>query len=126
MRSTATRMADPDHRIASEIRAARAYAGMSRKQVGDAIGVSPWTIGNWERGEWEDQPPRIAMLEAIARACQIPDVWQAAGFLAEPDSITPLEALVRVQQLLLTLSSAGPGEPHSEESRGLGGGGAAS
>jgi transcriptional regulator with XRE-family HTH domain len=112
-------MADPDHRIAKQIRAARAYAGLSRQQVGDALGMSPYTIGNWERGEWKDQPPRLPMIEAISRICGIPDLWVAVGFLAEPEEISPLEAQIRLEALLSRLST-GPSGSQSEQAPGQG------
>lgn len=60
-----------DHQIAREIRAARAYAGMSRKGLGDAIGMSPAAIGDWERGDFTREP-KPPMLEAIAEATGVP------------------------------------------------------
>lgn len=106
-------MADASHHTARQIRAARAYANMSRLKLGRAIGVSDETIGRWERGDWKKDAPRLPMLEKIAQVTEVPDVWVAAGFLSEADEISPLEALVRVQELLSRLSSE-PGDTQPE------------
>lgn len=63
--------AGPDHAIAREIRAARAYARMSREGLGKELGVSDATIGDWERGDFTREPP-LAMLAAIADATGLP------------------------------------------------------
>lgn len=75
----------PNHPLPSEIRAARAYAGMSRKQIGDALGVSAQVVGRWERGKFK-RPPASAMLEAIARATKPPHEFQfvVTGQAARP------------------------------------------
>lgn len=70
-----------NHRLAREVRAARAYAGLSRKQVADATGLSADTIGRYERGKFKRTPTK-SVLDAIARACEIPQAYLDAGFLA--------------------------------------------
>ena len=60
-----------DHPIAREVRVARAYAGLSRAQVGALIGVSGQTIGAWERGDFT-QEPASGMLEALALKVGLP------------------------------------------------------
>lgn len=109
-------MANPDHRIARQIRAARAYAGMSREQVGQALGVHEQTISRWERGAWKEKPPRLPMLEKIAQVTGIPDLWIAAGFLSEAEELSPLEAQARVLELLAQLTSE-PGDTRPGASR---------
>ena len=47
------------------MRGIRVLRGMSRSQVAEAIGVTPETIGRWERGESE---PTRAYLISMARA----------------------------------------------------------
>lgn len=75
-----------DHPLPSEIRAARAYAGMSRKQVGDALGVSAQVIGRWERGQFA-RPPAQAMLEAIARATNPPTAFEFVSTVSVRPSV---------------------------------------
>lgn len=55
----------PDHPIARELRAARAYSGKSRLQIAGAVDISADTLGGWERGAFTRDPPR-PMLAAIA------------------------------------------------------------
>ncbi len=71
-------------RLAREIRAARAYADLSRDQVAEAVGLDPGTIGRYERGEWKRSPNK-AILDGIARATGIPQHYLDAGFLAPED-----------------------------------------
>lgn len=74
-------MATPkENQIAREIRAARAYAGWSRDQLGKAIGVSGQTIGKWERGDFTRQPAD-GMLRAILDTTKLPERLTA---LADP------------------------------------------
>lgn len=75
----------PQRRLAKEIRAARAYADLSREQLGEGIDLSADTIGRYERGEW-DKPPIAPVLKAIAETCDIPAAYLAAGFLAPEPS----------------------------------------
>jgi transcriptional regulator with XRE-family HTH domain len=71
-------------RLAREIRAARAYADLSREQVATEIGLDHGTVGRYERGEWK-RPPNKAILDGIARATGIPQHYLDAGFLAPED-----------------------------------------
>lgn len=87
---------DPQHPAARAVRAARAYKGLSRSQLGQRVGVAAETIGRWERGEWREGPPRIAMLEAVARASGILElVNQMAGYEAEADPARRFAAAAR-------------------------------
>lgn len=65
----------PDNPIARELRAARAYAGMSRQQLGAKIGISKDALGDWERGDWVREPA-LAMLEAVARHTGVPTSFE--------------------------------------------------
>jgi transcriptional regulator with XRE-family HTH domain len=75
---------DPTRRIAREIRAARAYADLSRAQLAVAVDLGAETIGRYERGHWT-RPPRSIVLRAIAEKTNIPAAYLAAGFLAPED-----------------------------------------
>lgn len=75
---------DATRRLAKEIRAARAYSGLSREQLAKAVDRVGDTIGSWERGEWED-PPGPLLLRAIATETGIPSAYLEAGFLAPED-----------------------------------------
>ncbi len=73
---------NPDHdRLARHIRAARTINGLSRQDVAAALGVSAFTIGRWERSDYT-RPITAPMIDAIARACGIPDRWREDGFLS--------------------------------------------
>lgn len=91
------------HEVAKRIRAARAYAGISRLALGRAVELSAEQIGRYERGAWKDGPPRRPMLDGIARACGLPievfdvDIARFAeikrlpeGVAAVPDPLPPL------------------------------------
>lgn len=73
--------AGPDDPLARHIRAARAYANMSRDQIGNAVGVDGTTVGRWERGEWKKGPPRAAMLREVARITGVPEEFMFSGFV---------------------------------------------
>lgn len=72
---------DPTRRLARDIRAARAWSNRSRLEIGRHVGLSDEQIGRYERGEWID-PPKLAVVRAIAEFTQIPQAWRDAGFLA--------------------------------------------
>lgn len=46
----------------------RDAAGLTQREVGEAIGVSEYAVGAWERG---DNSPTVAALRAIERACEM-------------------------------------------------------
>ncbi len=90
------RNADYDHPAARAVRAARAYAHMSRKQLGDEVGVVAGTIGRYERGDWREGPPRISLLEGIARATKINElVDDLLATSAEKDPARRFAAVAR-------------------------------
>jgi transcriptional regulator with XRE-family HTH domain len=55
--------------IAKRIEAWRKWAGLSRADLADMIGVSVQTIRNWEQGT---HPPTLKHLEQVAAAVEIP------------------------------------------------------
>jgi transcriptional regulator with XRE-family HTH domain len=57
------------------------------------IGVSPVTLGNWERGQFKELPKK-GMLEAIAHHCGVPVEWMATGF---PDAATRFATTARTE-----------------------------
>ena len=90
-------MADgnPDHAAARAVRAARAYSGMSRKQLGELVGVDEVTIGRYERGEWRSGAPRLAILQAIARATELDGFLELVSGLEDPDPAKRFAAVAR-------------------------------
>lgn len=109
---------DPDHPVARAIRAARKYAGLSREQLGEAIGVGPATIGRYERGEWEREGPRQAALEGIGRATGIHEMLDVFG---EPDSEQRfLRATRREAERHYKRPESDPEEPASGDDPGEG------
>lgn len=85
---------DPLHPAARAVRAARAYANMSRTQLGALVDVKPGTIGRWERGDWKDGPPRAPMLEKIARETEVYRMVEDLG-AGEPDPAKRFAAVAR-------------------------------
>lgn len=65
--------------LARAIDAARAWADLSREQVGAAVGVSGETIGRWERGEWKRQPPRSALVGEVAYGARIESLSETSA-----------------------------------------------
>lgn len=86
---------DPNHPTARAVRAARAYSGMSRKQLGDLLELHPGTIGRWERGEWDDEPPKKPMLEVVARVSGLLELVEAMAADLEPDPARRFAAAAR-------------------------------
>lgn len=71
-------------RLAKEIRAARKYADLSRDELEPYTGIGDEQQGEYERGDYK-RAPGPAYLAALARACDIPQAWLDAGFLAPED-----------------------------------------
>lgn len=68
-----------EHPLARRLRTARHWAGLTREELGERIGVVGETIGRYERGEWKkDLEPRT--LSAIAAATGVPDWFLNDGF----------------------------------------------
>lgn len=110
----------PNGDLASAIRAARAWSGKSRAQLGRDLGVAAGTIGRWERGDWKD-PPRGPMLAALARACDIDDLLDRLPGLLSGDPATRFAAAARgeAQQLRERPDSTAAGH-HDEDVAGQG------
>jgi transcriptional regulator with XRE-family HTH domain len=99
---------DKDHPVARAIRAARSYAGLSRKQVGAAIDVSAATIGRYERGEWAE-PPKQPALDAIGKVTSIHQMLDVFG---EPNGEERFERATRREvERRYKRPEPGPGEP---------------
>ena len=73
----------PERALAKRIRAARAFAGISRRDLGKRVGLGEEQIGRYERGHWQETPRR-AIREGIARACGVPDWFLEIGWDAVP------------------------------------------
>lgn len=66
------------------LRKAREAAGLNQYEMGDALGVSHKTIGNYERGRTRIQ--RLALREWSV-VCKVPMEWLAFG--PQPDGGSP-------------------------------------
>lgn len=75
----AERKGDPTRTLARTIRAARGYSGMDRRELAKKLGMSSEQVGRYERGEW-NEPPKRAIVQAIAIACSVPDDFMHVGF----------------------------------------------
>lgn len=51
------------------IRTLREEAKLTQLELGNAIGVTPVTVYNWERGKYE---PKASQLRSLARVLRIP------------------------------------------------------
>lgn len=83
----------PSTLLARRIRSARIYAGLSRRQLGAAIGLVPETIGRYERAE---SGLSDRTLSAIATATGTPVWFFHNGFELpgeEPALVERVEAL---------------------------------
>ena len=58
--------------VARRVRAARAYAGLSVRELADAIGIGVQTIKRIEAGA---RAPRTMEVWAIAEVCGLPNEW---------------------------------------------------
>lgn len=65
--------------LGRRLAAARAYSGKSKIQVSKCVGVSEWTIGRWERGDWKSRPPAEGLLREVARCNGVPDWFILKG-----------------------------------------------
>jgi transcriptional regulator with XRE-family HTH domain len=64
--------------VAARIRAARAYADLTRRELAEQLGVSESTIQRREHGQQPD--PRRQELMAIAQVCSVPLAFLEHGF----------------------------------------------
>lgn len=86
------------------IRAARTYAGLSQKELADALGVDEQTIKRRESGR---QEPKLAERIALASVCKIPPEFMEHGWGAlDADEIRVLlnEQSAILQELRALLS----------------------
>jgi transcriptional regulator with XRE-family HTH domain len=63
------------------IRAARSYAGITERTLGQAVGATEGQIKSWGRGTGT---PNDATLEAIAERCAVPASFLLYGWPKEP------------------------------------------
>jgi transcriptional regulator with XRE-family HTH domain len=81
--------------LARRLRTARHWAGLTRDELGEKLGVVGETIGRYERGEFKkDLEPRT--IAAIADATGVPDWFLTDGFERpheEPALVEAVEAL---------------------------------
>lgn len=66
-------------RYGQRIRAARSYAGLSQRELGEALGIDEQTI---KRREADKQAPKDGELMAIAQICGVPLGFLRQGFAA--------------------------------------------
>lgn len=78
----------------------RAELGLSRGALAGVLGVSPRTVGAWERGE---KTPRSARLRRLASVLGVDPGAVAAAVSAEP-AAPPLAALIERERLARGLS----------------------
>lgn len=64
--------------LARRLRTARHWAGLTRDELGEKLGVVGETIGRYERGEFKKLEPRT--IAAIADATGVPDWFLTDGF----------------------------------------------
>jgi transcriptional regulator with XRE-family HTH domain len=89
---------------------------MSRKQVGDAIGIAAVTLGQWERGNFT-RPPAQGMLSMIAKATRIP---AALEFVTESPARPSVAE--RARAAAQRLGDTPGASPESDDAQGAAGG----
>lgn len=85
-------------RLAAAVRDARQARGWTQRQLAEAVGVHPQTIGNLERASHETSPE---VVEKVMRALNI-DL--TPGAVAAHDSVAVIQA--QVAERLKTMSEA--------------------
>lgn len=89
--------------VARRVRAARAYAGLSVRELADSIGIGVQTIKRIEAGS---RAPRTMEIWAIAEVCGLPNEWfeldveALARYAADASSL-----LARVEQRLARIEA---------------------
>lgn len=79
--------------VGKRVRAGRAYAGISQRDLCEEVGISPPTLTRIESGERE---PRKWELMAIAHVCGLPMTW-FLGELPTSVDVSP-EAVVTMKK----------------------------
>ena len=75
---------------AARVRAARAYADLDQRQLGEALGKSVYTVKRLERGMRDISD---AELQAVAKVCKVPLSFLVTGFADQPVDLDDLEPL---------------------------------
>lgn len=114
--------------VASRIRACRAYAGLTRKELADKMGTSSSTVERWEKGHpgslgGEDRARRQTILWEVAKVCDLDPAWAISDWdvppsyrLQESDVRGIVGRLHRIEQALgLEQLAAWPTPPRADE-----------
>jgi transcriptional regulator with XRE-family HTH domain len=109
--------------LGARVRAARGYANLSQPQLADKLGISRSTITRLETsGKTVAQGYKEeALIERIAKACDLPDAFFAVDFdrlteLVDPAlSPAPEWAQDIAEKVDLILAEILAGPPHAEE-----------
>lgn len=101
-------MRDPDYAfLAPRIRAAMAYAGMTRTQAAEAMGTSPGSLDRMTgKKPGEQKPPTWTQVGQLAEAAGLPFEWFLADFdragqipaFTEAAELSRLEAKARLRR----------------------------
>jgi DNA-binding transcriptional regulator YiaG len=67
LRSVRTRLVAGDFRTGQDVKARRAFIGLTQAQLAQAIGISVHTLRNWEQDRRRPEGPAIALLRTAAR-----------------------------------------------------------
>jgi transcriptional regulator with XRE-family HTH domain len=89
--------------LSTQIKKARAKAGMTQAELAEKLCIAPNTLGGWEAGRHE---PKIIYLHEIAQICQVRVAWLIGESVRPPlDSIVckpfgfrSLESVKEVQE----------------------------
>lgn len=83
--------------IARRIRAARAYAGLSQKELGLKVQMHAQTIKRYENADDPENTPNDGRLTAIAVACGLPASWFSEAGMELP--LPPEELRERLRRI---------------------------
>lgn len=75
--------------VAARIRACRAYAGLTRKELGDKLGTSSSTVERWEKAHpgslgGDDRVRSRMILWDVAKACGLDPAWATSDWDVPP------------------------------------------
>lgn len=85
--------------IAARIRAAAAYADMSKQDAGQLMGVSARQFTRYEAGLWKT-PPSTEQLDALADGCKVPRMFIHGGWSGIEDQPTLAERVEALEHRL--------------------------
>jgi transcriptional regulator with XRE-family HTH domain len=97
--------------IAARIRACRAYAGLTRKELGEKVGTSSSTVERWEKGHagslgGDDRSRGRTILWDVAKACGLDPAWAISDWELPPSYSVKESEMLSIQTRLRRIEEA--------------------